>query len=123
MKRILVTGAGGAPGANFIASLRLVKEESLYIVGADINKYHLELTEGLDAKYILPTVDSSDYLDKLNEINTHKLKGKRLRIQLLLQLKEKAGLTYPEIHRIPIFSELKIGSMGRLFKRVKEMEV
>ena len=60
---------------------------------------------------------------KLNEINTHKLKGKRLRIQLLLQLKEKAGLTYPEIHRIPIFSELKIGSMGRLFKRVKEMEV
>ena len=68
MKRILVTGAGGAPGANFIASLRLIKEESFYIVGADINKYHLELTEGLDAKYILPTVDSLDYLDKLNKI-------------------------------------------------------
>lgn len=68
MKRILVTGAGGAPGANFIASLRLVKEEEFYIVGADINKYHIELTEGLDAKYILPTVDSPDYLDKLNEI-------------------------------------------------------
>lgn len=68
MKRILVTGAGGAPGANFIASLRLAKEEKFYIVGADINKYHIELTEGLDAKYILPTVDSPEYLDKLNEI-------------------------------------------------------
>lgn len=67
-KRILVTGAGGSPGANFIASLRLVKEEDFYIVGADINKYHIELTEGLDAKYILPTADSPDYLDKLNEI-------------------------------------------------------
>lgn len=68
MKRILVTGAGGAPGANFISSLRLVTEEEFYIVGADINKYHIELTEGLDAKYTLPTADSPDYLDKLNEI-------------------------------------------------------
>lgn len=68
MKRILVTGAGGAPGANFIASLRLVKEEDFYIVGADMSKYHIELTEGLDAKYILPATDSLDYLDKLNEI-------------------------------------------------------
>lgn len=66
MKRILVTGAGGAPGANFIASLRMVKEEDFYIVGADINKYHLELTSGLDAKYILPATDSPYYLEKLN---------------------------------------------------------
>lgn len=58
---------------------------------------------------------------KLDELNTHKLHGKRLRTQLLLLLKEKAGLTYPEIHRIPLFNELKIGSMGRLFKRIKEM--
>lgn len=68
MKRILVTGAGGAPGANFIASLRMVKEEGFYIVGADINKYHLELTKDVDAKYILPAADSPDYLDKLNSI-------------------------------------------------------
>ncbi len=68
MKRILVTGAGGAAGANFIASLRLAQEETLYIVGADINKYHIELTAGLDAKYILPTADSPEYLDKLNTI-------------------------------------------------------
>ncbi len=65
-KRILVTGAGGSPGANFIASLRLVPEEDFYIVGADINKYHLELTTGVDKKYILPPTTSPDYLDKLN---------------------------------------------------------
>lgn len=68
MKRILVTGAGGAPGANFIASLRLIKEEGFYIVGADINKYHLELTEGLDAKYILPMTNDPEYLKKLNQV-------------------------------------------------------
>jgi hypothetical protein len=67
-KRILVTGAGGSPGANFIASLRLVKDDDLYIVGADINKFHMELTEGVDARYILPTADSPDYFDKLNSI-------------------------------------------------------
>lgn len=67
-KRILVTGAGGSPGSNFIASLRLVEDEDFYIVGTDINKMHLELTEGVDAKYILPRADSSDYIDKLNEL-------------------------------------------------------
>ncbi len=70
-KRILVTGAGGSPGSNFIASLRLVKDDNLYIVGADINKEHLELTEGVDKKYILPTVDSPDYFTKLNAIIDH----------------------------------------------------
>lgn len=67
-KRILVTGAGGSPGANFIASLRLVKNDDIYIVGADINKYHLELVSGVDKKYLLPTVDQPDYFDKLNAI-------------------------------------------------------
>ena len=67
-KRILVTGAGGSPGANFIASLRLEKDDNLYLVGADINKQHLELTKGVDAKYILPKADSPEYFDKLNKI-------------------------------------------------------
>ena len=34
MKRILVTGAGGSPSANFIRSLRAADEE-YYIVGTD----------------------------------------------------------------------------------------
>ena len=37
MKRILVTGAGGSPSANFIRSLRAADEE-YYIVGTDADK-------------------------------------------------------------------------------------
>jgi hypothetical protein len=66
--RILVTGAGGAPASNFIASLRLRPKLEFFIVGADIDKMHLELTDGLDKKYILPVVDHPDYLKKLNKI-------------------------------------------------------
>jgi len=66
--RILVTGAGGAPGANFIDSLRLIKERQFYIVGADVNKFHLELNSQLDKKYIIPTVDSPDYIEILNKV-------------------------------------------------------
>jgi hypothetical protein len=44
MKRMLVTGAGGPAGINFISSLRMTDEE-LYIVGSDINTWHLELPD------------------------------------------------------------------------------
>lgn len=67
IKRILVTGAGGSAGANFVKSLRIVKE-NFYLVGSDLNKYHLELVEGLDRKYILPPVTSFDYISKLNQL-------------------------------------------------------
>ena len=66
--RILVTGAGGAPGANFIGSLRMVKEQKFYIVGTDINKYHLELSSELDQKYLTLPVDDPGYLNLLNRI-------------------------------------------------------
>jgi len=66
-KRILVTGVGGSAGVNFVESLRMVKE-SFYLVGSDINKYHLELAKGLDKKYILPPASDSSYIDKLNRL-------------------------------------------------------
>lgn len=68
MIRILVTGVGGAPGANFVASLRLIKKEKIFIIGTDTNKYHLELVAGVDRKYLLPSCDDPDYLTKLNNI-------------------------------------------------------
>ncbi|MBI4834623.1 MAG: ATP-grasp domain-containing protein [Planctomycetes bacterium] len=64
MKRILVTGAGGSAGINFIESLRMSKE-SFYIVGGDINRWHLELPR-IDKGYILPYYNEPDYMDKLN---------------------------------------------------------
>jgi carbamoyl-phosphate synthase large subunit len=66
MKRVLVTGAAGPAGANFIKSLRMSGEE-FYISGSDINPLHLELANA-DSKNLLPQCDSSDYIEGLNEI-------------------------------------------------------
>ncbi|MBS7248673.1 MAG: hypothetical protein QXN15_10840 [Candidatus Jordarchaeales archaeon] len=66
MKRILVTGAGGPAGVNFIKSLRLAPEK-FFIVGSDVNKYHLELPD-CDARYLVPPYSHPEYIDKLNKI-------------------------------------------------------
>lgn len=66
MKRIIVTGAGGPAASNFIKSLRLAPEK-FYIVGTDINFYHLELSD-VDRAYILPPVSSPNYLESLNRL-------------------------------------------------------
>jgi carbamoyl-phosphate synthase large subunit len=64
VKRILVTGAGGSPAANFVHSLRLAPEP-FHVIGTDTSKYHLELAP-VDARYLLPRADDPGYLDALN---------------------------------------------------------
>jgi carbamoylphosphate synthase large subunit len=66
MRRILVTGAGGAAAANFVHSLRLAPEP-FYVVGTDTSKYHLELAP-VDARYLLPRAGEPGYLDELNAL-------------------------------------------------------
>lgn len=66
MKRVLVTGAGGPAGVNFIRSLRASKD-AYYIVGTDVNAYHLEWPE-LDVAYEAPRCTDPGYIDFLNEI-------------------------------------------------------
>jgi hypothetical protein len=66
MKRILVMGAGGVAGINFIQCLRL-SGEKFYIVGCDINKWHLELTD-VDKKYLVPYSIEPDYIETINTI-------------------------------------------------------
>lgn len=66
MKRILVTGAGGSPSANFIRSLRSADEE-YYIVGTDADKYYLQRAE-VDARYLAPLASDPKYIDFLNYI-------------------------------------------------------
>ena len=66
MKRILVTGAGGSPSANFIRSLRAAAEE-YYIVGTDADKYYLQRAE-VDARYFAPPASDARYIDYLNYI-------------------------------------------------------
>ncbi len=66
MKRILVTGAGGSPAANFTRSLRKAPED-FYLVGTDADKYYLMRAE-VDARYLVPRVDDPQYLDIINSI-------------------------------------------------------
>jgi biotin carboxylase len=66
MRRILVTGAGGSPAANFVHSLRLAPEP-FFVVGTDTSKFHLELA-AVDARYLLPRADDPRYLDELNAV-------------------------------------------------------
>ncbi|WIO46481.1 ATP-grasp domain-containing protein [Candidatus Southlakia epibionticum] len=66
MKRILVTGAGGSPSANFIRSLRAANEEYC-IIGTDADKYYLQRAE-VDRRYLAPLANDPKYIDFLNYI-------------------------------------------------------
>lgn len=66
MKRVLITGAGGPAGVNFINSLRDAPEK-MYLVGTDINKYHLGWAN-TDKKYLVPSFNHPEYIERLNEL-------------------------------------------------------
>jgi glutathione synthase/RimK-type ligase-like ATP-grasp enzyme len=66
MKRILVTGVGGPAGINFVECLRMAPEK-MYIVGTDVNKWHLELPE-VNRRYPVPECTKKNYVSKLNEL-------------------------------------------------------
>lgn len=67
-RRVLVTGAGGPAGANFIRSLREAPEE-FHIVATDCNPFHLEWT-GADRVYVSPEAGDPGYIDFLNDLIT-----------------------------------------------------
>lgn len=66
MKRILVTGAGGPAGVNFIKSLRLAPEK-FFIAGSDISKYYIELPD-VDVRYLGIPCKDPNYPEYLNRI-------------------------------------------------------
>ncbi len=66
MKRILVTGAGGPAGINFITSLRIAPEK-MFLVGTEANKYFIHLAT-TDRKHVVPRATEPNYIDTLNEI-------------------------------------------------------
>lgn len=57
---------------------------------------------------------------KVKQIRINTKTGKELRAELLVMLKDKAGLRYKEIIDIPIFRPLKYSSLAQLYKRRKE---
>jgi carbamoyl-phosphate synthase large subunit len=66
VKRILVTGAGGAPALNFIRSLRQAAEP-FHIIGVDADPYRLMRAES-DEIHAIPKSRDPDYLPLLKLI-------------------------------------------------------
>jgi hypothetical protein len=54
-----------------------------------------------------------------DESYTYDTRGNRLRGKLLVYLRDKAGLKYSEIIKYPVFSDVKLHSLGRLYKDAK----
>jgi biotin carboxylase len=66
MRRVLVTGAGGPAGINFVASLR-VAPERMFLAGTEANKYFIHLAS-TDKVYPVPRATEPDYVGSLNEV-------------------------------------------------------
>jgi carbamoyl-phosphate synthase large subunit len=66
MKRILVTGAGGPAGVNFVMSLKIAPEK-MFIVGTEADEYFVHLIP-VEKRYLVPKATESNYIEKLNEI-------------------------------------------------------
>jgi hypothetical protein len=56
---------------------------------------------------------------RIEDINVNTHTGKRLRGELLVRLKDGAGLKYVEIIDIPPFTRLRFSSLGKLYKDTK----
>ncbi len=65
-KRVLVTGAAGAPALGFVRSLRLAPEP-FYFVGADCNKYQLLAAE-TDERHLVPRASDPGYIPVLQDL-------------------------------------------------------
>jgi carbamoyl-phosphate synthase large subunit len=65
-RRILVTGAAGAPALNYVRSLRMSPEE-YYLIGVDSSRYQLAAAE-TDEAHLVPRAIDDDYITVLNQI-------------------------------------------------------
>lgn len=65
-KRILVTGAAGAPALGYVRSLRK-SDEKFHLIGVDCNKYQLLAAE-TDERYLVPRASDRDYIAVLSDV-------------------------------------------------------
>ena len=54
---------------------------------------------------------------KLNELDTGSYEGKRLRVELLVNLKDRTGLKYHELAELDPFADLSVNSLGVMYHR------
>jgi len=79
----------------------------------------------IDERYFDPVEKVLGEFERMNgvkiwDINTTTFKGKRLRGELLVQLKDRAGLKYKEIAEMDIFSRLSFTSLGSIYRNIKK---
>jgi carbamoyl-phosphate synthase large subunit len=74
MKKILVTGAGGPAGVNFLRSLS-ISDEEMELYGTDINIYHIQFIKQWTKKtFLISRASSEQYIPNLNKIiDTYKI--------------------------------------------------
>ena len=56
---------------------------------------------------------------EIEKIDSTTYSGKRLRGELLFNLRDKGGLKYTEIKKMDLFSDLKLHSLGNIYKNAK----
>jgi carbamoyl-phosphate synthase large subunit len=66
MKRILITGAGGPAGINFVMSMRIAPEKMM-LTGTEADEYFLHLAS-TDKTYLIPKANEEGYTERLNDI-------------------------------------------------------
>ncbi len=64
--RVLVTGAGGIAGVNFVRALR-ASDQGYWIAGADYDAYYIELPD-LDSRHRTPRHDSPEFIGTIASI-------------------------------------------------------
>ncbi len=79
----------------------------------------------IDDKYFEPVEKvffefERKYNIKVDKLLTHTNKGKKKRAELLCNLKDFAGLSYREIGKFNIFSDLKVNSLPSIYKNYKK---
>lgn len=57
-----------------------------------------------------------------DNIKTNTFEGKRLRGKLLINLKDRGGLTYREIKEFGLFSDVKFNSLGKMYSDAVKKE-
>jgi REP element-mobilizing transposase RayT len=116
--------------------LPIIKTREGWIVGG--NEFVIEATKKFDRRKGKESLESKRINDKyfepvekvfwefekkhkikLSDIDNGTHQGKRLRAKLLVNLKERSGLKYNEIIKFDLFVDLKISSLGRIYKNAK----
>lgn len=57
---------------------------------------------------------------KISEINIKSAMGKKLRADLLIRLKDEAGMTFKEINALDLFCDMKTYSLSTIYRRYKK---